>query len=77
MLQWRDAVKAGAQQIIDMNLENMVTVNGHAKEWAFRSEAALYALMACGLLLGTLLMALVGRWILKPLTHRHPVCPRD
>jgi len=67
LLQLRDTVKVDAQRIIDMNVENMVTVNGHAKEWAFRSEAALYALMGCGLLLGALLMALVGRWILKPL----------
>ena len=66
--QRRDGVlKAGAQKIIDMNLENMVSVNGHAKEWARWTETALYVFMGCGLLLGLLLMALVGRWILQPL----------
>ncbi len=67
LLQERDGVKAGAQKIIDMNLENMVSVNGHAKEWATWTETALYLFMGCGLLLGSILMALVGRWILHPL----------
>jgi signal transduction histidine kinase/HAMP domain-containing protein len=67
VLKARDAVKTATQKIIDMNLENMVTVNGHAREWAGWSETAVYLILGCGLILGTLLMALVGRWILRPL----------
>jgi two-component system, NtrC family, sensor histidine kinase KinB len=63
----RDQVKIGAQKIIDMNLDNMVSVNGQAKKWARMSREALFALLAAGLLLGSLVIAFVGRWILRPL----------
>ncbi len=67
LLPQRDAVKAGAQKIIDMNLENMVSVNGHAQAWASWSKTALFISLGAGLLLGSLLIAFVGRWILQPL----------
>jgi two-component system, NtrC family, sensor histidine kinase KinB len=67
MLAQRDGVKAGVQHIIDMNLENMVSVNGHAKAWASWTKTALYAFLGAGVLLGTILILLVGRWILQPL----------
>jgi PAS domain S-box-containing protein len=67
LLAQRDAVKAGAQKIIDMNLENMVSVNGHAKEWAKLSRTALFISMGAGILLGSIWIALVGRWILHPI----------
>jgi two-component system, NtrC family, sensor histidine kinase KinB len=67
LLQRRNEVKAAAQLVIDMNLENMVSVNGQAKAWASRSRLALYIFLAAGLLLSGLLIALAGRWILQPL----------
>ena len=67
LLTERDAVKVSAQNIIDMNLENMVSVNGHAKVWASWSKTAVFISMVAGVTLGTILIALVGRWILQPL----------
>ena len=68
LLAQRDAVKAGAQKIIDMNLENMVSVNGHAKAWASWSRTALFSRRwAQAFCWDRLLIALVGRWILQPL----------
>jgi len=63
----RDQLKAFAQKIVDMNLVNMKSINGHNKEWANRSIAAVSVSLAAGLLLGSLLIMLVGRWILQPL----------
>jgi len=68
LLAQRDAVKAGAQKIIDMNLENMVSVDGHAKQWANLSRMALIISLGAGILLGSIWIALVGRWILHPLS---------
>jgi PAS domain S-box-containing protein len=45
----------------------MVSVNGHAKEWARLSQLTLGSLLAAGLVLGLLFIGLVGRWILHPL----------
>ncbi len=60
-------VKSAAQDIITMNGSNMKTVDGHADNWADLARTALLLLLASGLLLGILLIALAGRWILKPL----------
>jgi NtrC-family two-component system sensor histidine kinase KinB len=67
LLQRRNEVKPAAQRIIDMNLENMVSVDGQAKTWASWSKTALYLFLASGLMLSILLIALAGRWILQPL----------
>ncbi len=67
LLHERDQLKTDAQNIVDMNLVNMVSVNGHAKAWAARSRAALFTLTAAGLLLGLIFIAFAGRWILQPI----------
>lgn len=67
LLPLRDKVKKGAQAIIDMNLDNMKSVDGHAREWAVWSETVVAVVFGCGLLFGMIWMALVGRWILQPL----------
>ncbi len=67
LLGHRDAVKASAQNIINMNLENMVSVNGQAKAWARWSKTALVVSLGAGIMLGSLLIAFVGRSILHPL----------
>jgi len=67
LLESRNNVNAAAQQIIDMNLINLISVDGETKSWARRSLTALCVLLAAGLLLGTVLIAFVGRWILQPL----------
>lgn len=65
----RDSVKAGAQKIIDMNLANMVSVNGQAKTWASHSRTALYALLVAGVGMAMILVIIVSRAILAPLKH--------
>ena len=67
LLRQRNEVKPAVQKVIDMNLENMVSVDGKAKKLANWSKLALYGLLAVGLFVGCLVMALVGRWILHPL----------
>ena len=67
LLAQRDAVKDGAQTIIDMNLKNMVSVDGYAKHWANVSRMALFSALGAGILLGSIWIALMGRWILHPL----------
>ncbi len=67
LLHQRAAVMAAAQQIVDMNLDNMVSINGQAKIYAAWSRAAMYLLLGCGVLLGLVLMAVVGRAILAPI----------
>jgi PAS domain S-box-containing protein len=63
----RNEVKPAAQRIIDMNLENMVSVDGQAKTWASRSKMALCLLLLLGLGLGLVIIVLAGRWILRPI----------
>ena len=67
LLSERDQVKALAQRIVDMNLVNMKSINGHNKEWANWSMMAVSVSLVAGLGLGLLLIMLVGRWILHPL----------
>lgn len=64
-----DEVKFAARKIIDMNLANMVSVNGQAKTWASRSRTALYALLVAGVGLAVILVIIVSRAILAPLKH--------
>ena len=67
LLRERDQVRTWAQRIVDMNLVNMTSINGHNKEWANWSKMAVSVALVAGLLLGSLLIMLVGRWILQPL----------
>jgi signal transduction histidine kinase len=67
LLQARNDLNDAAQKIIDMNLENMVSVDGQARAWANRSRAAVYVILAAGVLIGSILIALAGKWILHPL----------
>jgi NtrC-family two-component system sensor histidine kinase KinB len=60
-------VKRAAQAIVDMNLNNMVSVNGQAKHWATLSRSAMYILLGAGFLLGVMVMAVVSRSILAPI----------
>jgi len=59
--------KAAANKIVTMNEENMVSVDGKAETWASRARTALVLLLVAGVVLGTVLIALAGLWILKPL----------
>lgn len=56
-----------AQRIIDMNLANIVSVDGQVKESAIFARNAMTILVVTGVALAILLTTLIGRSILKPL----------
>src|SRR5262249_15914004 len=49
-----DEVRSRAQRVVDMNVENMVSVNGQAKAWANRTRMALWILLGSGLVIGVI-----------------------
>ncbi len=67
LLARQNNVKPAAQAVVDMNLDNMVSVNGQAKTWASWSRTAMYSFLAAGFIVGVLVMAVVGRSILAPI----------
>ena len=60
-------VKGTAQHIIDMNLANMVSVDGQVRSQAKSSRRNMYVLMGIGALLAVSFTGLIARTILKPL----------
>lgn len=63
-----DAVQSLAQEIVQMNLRNMVSVDGQVKTTAVATQRGLYIMVAVGLLLAVLFVAVLSRYILQPLT---------
>lgn len=61
------SVKATAQHIIDLNLANMVSVDGQVRTQAVASRRAMVVLMVVGALLAVLFTVVIARAILKPL----------
>jgi signal transduction histidine kinase/HAMP domain-containing protein len=62
-----DRVQELAQQIVRMNLNNMVSVDGQVKRTAVAARNGLYLMMTMGLLLAVLFVAILSRRILQPL----------
>jgi signal transduction histidine kinase len=60
-------VKSGAQAVIDLNLQNMQPINGHAKEMADNATRLMVLLAVFGVILAILLTIAVSRSILQPL----------
>lgn len=56
-----------AQRVIDMNLANIVSVDGQVKESAIFARNAMALLIVTGVALAILFTTLIGRFILKPL----------
>lgn len=61
-----DAAKATAQHIIDINLANMVSVDGEVRAEAVAAKRAMIALMVFGALLAASLAGLLARAVLRP-----------
>lgn len=61
-------LKELAQRVIDMNLANVVSVDGQVKASAIFARNAMIGLVAFGVLFGIIFTSLVGRSILRPLT---------
>lgn len=57
-----------AQRVIDMNLANIVSVDGQVKASAIFARNAMIGLVAVGILFGMIFTSLIGRSILRPLT---------
>lgn len=60
-------LKAGAQRIIDMNLQNAVSVDGRVRQSAVRARRAMYALLSAGVALAVAFVGVISRSILRPL----------
>lgn len=60
-------IQAKAQRIIDINLQNMVSVDGQVRQSAVRAKRAMYALLAAGVALAIAFVGLISRSILRPL----------
>ena len=60
-------VKVTAQRIIDINLRNMVSVDGQVRQTAVRAKRAMYALLAAGVALAIVFVGVISRSILQPL----------
>ena len=60
-------IKPLAQQIIDLNLQNIVSVDGQVRQETARAKRTLYAFVGAGVLLAGLLVGIMSRSILTPL----------
>lgn len=60
-------IKRLAQRIIDLNLHNIVSVDGQVKESATFARNAMAVLVASGIVLAVLLTSIIGRAVLRPL----------
>lgn len=61
------ATRGLAQQVADMNMENMVSVDGRVKHTLIAVRRALWVLVVAGILLALTLLGTVGATILRPL----------
>ncbi len=64
---YQHELKSLAQDIIDINLGNITSVDGKAKESAKVARKAMAALIVTGITIAILFVSLIGRSILKPL----------
>ncbi len=62
-------VRDTAQRIIDINLENMLSADGQARQRAAETTDMMIGLMASGVLLTLILIAVIGPSVVKPITH--------
>jgi NtrC-family two-component system sensor histidine kinase KinB len=62
-----ESLRATIQNISDLNLSNMVSVDGQAQSRAQEAKRITYALIVAGTLLALLLIIITGRSILQPL----------
>jgi NtrC-family two-component system sensor histidine kinase KinB len=60
-------VKAGAQAVIKLNLDNMKPIDGRAKQMADRATRLMILLAVAGAALAVVFTLMVGRTILRPL----------
>jgi two-component system, NtrC family, sensor histidine kinase KinB len=62
-------VRETTQKIIDLNLNNMVAVDGQAQQRTAKARKAMILLLAIGLIIGAALIVLTGPAILRPIAN--------
>jgi len=67
LLPLHQQVSDAAQKIADMNLNNMVAVDGQVKTTAIAARRAMFVLIGAGSLLAVVFVGVFGRAILRPL----------
>ena len=60
-------IKTKAQRVIDINLQNVISVDGRVRQSAVRAKRAMYALLVAGVALAVAFVGLISRSILRPL----------
>lgn len=67
LLPYARQIKTRAQRVIDINLQNAVSVDGQVRQSAVRAKRAMYALLVAGVALAIAFVGLISRSILQPL----------
>ncbi|MBF0475950.1 MAG: HAMP domain-containing protein [Deltaproteobacteria bacterium] len=62
-------VRNTAQRIIDINLANMVSADGQARQRAVETTSRMIGLVASGVVLTIILIAVIGPTVVKPITQ--------
>ncbi len=68
LLKRSEDVRDTAQKIVDINLNNMVSVDGQARRQAGQTNRTMIALVLSGVLLAVVLLAVVAPSIVRPIT---------
>jgi PAS domain S-box-containing protein len=61
------AVKIQAQRVIDLNLQNIVSIDGQVRQNAVQARRAMYLLLIVGALVAVVFVGMISRSILAPL----------
>lgn len=60
-------IKARAQRVIDINLQNMISVDGQVRQSAVHAQRAMYGLLMVGVAMAIVFVGIISRSILQPL----------
>ncbi len=64
-----DRVADAAQQIIDINLNNMISVDGQVRQQAAETNRTVVLLVVAGVVLALILVLVVGPFIVRPISN--------
>jgi two-component system, NtrC family, sensor histidine kinase KinB len=64
-----DEIKRTADDILQMNQENMSDANDRARRTAASARQSMYVLLAAGTVVAIVFIIFMGRWVLRPIQH--------
>ncbi|MHB8093763.1 MAG: sensor histidine kinase, partial [Candidatus Aminicenantales bacterium] len=64
-----DEIKRTADDILQMNQENMSDANDRARRTAASARKSMYILLAAGTVVAIVFIIFMGRWVLRPIEH--------